>query len=70
MRIDKLRLHDRFSHIASERRYAVSSVSCIYGMGGPSSMQVFYHKEKGSMKLDRNEMLRRLVEMYYMCVMI
>lgn len=64
--IDKLRLR-AVSALLSGRKdvIVVSSVSCIYGMGGPTSMQENVITIKKGMKLDRNEMLRRLVNALY-----
>ncbi len=64
--IDKLRLR-AVSSLLSGRKdvVVVSSVSCIYGMGGPTSMQENVITIKKGMKLDRNEMLRRLVNALY-----
>jgi excinuclease ABC subunit B len=64
--IDKLRL-SAVSALLSGRKdvIVVSSVSCIYGMGGPSAMQDSVIVIKRGMKLDRNELLRRLVNALY-----
>ena len=43
----------------------VSSVSCIYGMGGPVAMQENIIKIKKGQTLDRNEFLRKLVDALY-----
>lgn len=64
--IDRLRL-SAVSSLLSGRRdvVVVSSVSCIYGMGGPSSMQgCIINIEKGE-KVDRNDFLRKLVDALY-----
>ena len=64
--IDKLRLRATASLLSGRRDVVVvSSVSCIYGMGNPSSFaeQVVY-LEKG-MKIPRDQMLRRLVDALY-----
>src|SRR5574344_2219304 len=64
--IDKLRL-SAVSALLSGRKdvIVVSSVSCIYGMGGPSAMQDSVIVIQRGMKLDRNELLRRLVNALY-----
>lgn len=64
--IDKLRLC-AVSALLSGRKdvIVVSSVSCIYGMGGPSAMQDSVITIKRGQKLDRNELLRRLVNALY-----
>ena len=65
--IDKLRLA-AVSDLLSGRKdvIVVSSVSCIYGMGAPVSMQENVIHIKVGQKLDRNEFLRRLVSALYL----
>ena len=65
--IDKLRLA-AVSDLLSGRKdvIVVSSVSCIYGMGAPVSMQENVIHIKVGQKLDRNEFLRRLVNALYL----
>ncbi len=64
--IDKLRL-GAVSALLSGRKdvVVVSSVSCIYGMGGPVALQENIIKLKRGQTLDRNEFLRRLVDALY-----
>lgn len=64
--IDKLRL-GAVSALLSGRQdvIVVSSVSCIYGMGGPTAMQGSVISIKRGGKLDRNEFLRKLVNALY-----
>ena len=64
--IDKLRL-GAVSALLSGRKdvIVVSSVSCIYGMGGPTAMQENIIKIKKGKQLDRNEFLRQLVDALY-----
>ncbi len=64
--IDRLRL-SAVSALLSGRRdvVVVSSVSCIYGMGGPTTMASSVIKIKKGEILDRNEFLRKLVEALY-----
>ncbi len=64
--IDKLRL-GAVSALLSGRRdvVVVSSVSCIYGMGGPVALQENIIKIRQGQTLDRNEFLRRLVDALY-----
>lgn len=64
--IDRLRL-SAVSALLSGRKdvIVVSSVSCIYGMGGPVAMEesvIKIHKEQ---TLSRNELLRKLVNALY-----
>lgn len=65
--IDRLRL-SAVSALLSGRQdvIVVSSVSCIYGMGGPSTMQgsiISIHKGQ---KIERNDLLRKLVDSLYL----
>lgn len=64
--IDKLRL-GAVSDLLSGRKdvIVVSSVSCIYGMGGPVAMQKSIISIKRGQRLDRNEFLRQLVGALY-----
>ena len=64
--IDKLRL-GAISALLSGRKdvIVVSSVSCIYGMGGPTAMNESIIKIGRGQKLDRNEFLRQLVASLY-----
>jgi excinuclease ABC subunit B len=63
--IDKLRHSATHSLLTRRDVLVVASVSCIYGLGAPEtygSMHVFV--ERGQ-RLDRDELLRRLVDMLY-----
>jgi excinuclease ABC subunit B len=64
--IDKLRL-SAVSALLSGRKdvVVVSSVSCIYGMGGPTTMSESIISIKVGQKLDREDFLRRLVAALY-----
>ena len=64
--IDKLRL-GAVSALLSGRKdvIVVSSVSCIYGMGGPVAMQESIIKIKRGQTIDRNVFLRKLVDALY-----
>ena len=64
--IDKLRL-GAVSALLSGRKdvIVVSSVSCIYGMGGPIALQENIIKVKQGQTIDRNEFLRKLVDSLY-----
>lgn len=64
--IDRLRL-SAVSALLSGRKdvVVVSSVSCIYGMGGPTSMSnSVIHLQRG-MNFSRQEFLRRLIDALY-----
>ena len=64
--IDRLRLR-AVSSLLSGRKdvIVVSSVSCIYGMGSPISLQENVIVVKRGQTLDRNMLLRRLVGALY-----
>lgn len=64
--IDKLRL-SAVSALLSGRKdvVVVSSVSCIYGMGGPTAMANSVISIKRGEERDRNAFLRQLVEALY-----
>ena len=64
--IDRLRL-STISSLLSGRRdvIVVSSVSCIYGMGGPTAMQGSIISIRKGERIVRNEFLRRLVDALY-----
>ena len=65
--IDKLRL-SAVSALLSGRKdvIVVSSVSCIYGMGGPTAMANSIINVKRDQTLDRNDFLRKLVDALYL----
>ena len=65
--IDKLRL-SAVTALLSGRKdvIVVSSVSCIYGMGGPTALANSIISIKRGQTLDRNEFLRRLVDALYL----
>lgn len=65
--IDKLRL-SAVSALLSGRKdvVVVSSVSCIYGMGGPTAMANSIIKVKKGQIIDRNVFLRKLVDALYL----
>ena len=64
--IDKLRL-GAVSALLSGRKdvIVVSSVSCIYGMGGPVALQENIIKVRKGQIIDRNDFLRKLVDSLY-----
>ena len=64
--IDRLRL-SAVSALLSGRKdvVIVSSVSCIYGMGGPSAMANSVITIRRGQKYERNDFLRRLVDSLY-----
>ncbi|MBQ2168057.1 MAG: DEAD/DEAH box helicase family protein, partial [Prevotella sp.] len=64
--IDRLRL-SAVSSLLSGRQdvVVVSSVSCIYGMGGPTAMENSVISIKKGQRLDRNLFLRKLIDALY-----
>lgn len=65
--IDKLRL-SAVSALLSGRKdvVVVSSVSCIYGMGGPTAMSNSIISIRRGQTIDRNKFLRKLVDASYL----
>lgn len=65
--IDKLRL-SAVSALLSGRKdvIVVSSVSCIYGMGGPTAMSNSIISIRRGQTIERNEFLRKLVDALYL----
>jgi len=64
--IDKLRLRATASLLSGRKDViVVSSVSCLYGMAGPTAFaEKVVHLEKG-MRIDRDKLLRRFVDALY-----
>ena len=63
--IDKLRLSATTSLMSRRDVIIVASVSCIYGLGSPEDYaELLVFLEKGD-KVDRNEVMRKLVNIYY-----
>ena len=64
--IDKLRLAATSALLSGRRDViVVSSVSCIYGMGNPAAFYENVINLKAGMPIDRNQLLRRLLEGLY-----
>ena len=64
--IDKMRLAATSALLSGRRDViVVSSVSCIYGMGNPSTFFEFLVELHVGQEIDRNELLRRLNELLY-----
>ncbi|MCF0199471.1 MAG: excinuclease ABC subunit UvrB [Bacteroidaceae bacterium] len=64
--IDKLRLAATSALLSGRKDViVVSSVSCIYGMGNPSAFYESVINLKVGMRLNRNELLRRLLDSLY-----
>ena len=63
--IDRLR-HSATAALAERRDViVVASVSCIYSMGDPSEYEGMMVSLRPGMRMDRDELLRRLVEIQY-----
>lgn len=64
--IDKLRLAATSALLSGRKDVIViSSVSCIYGMGNPSAFYDNVIELKVGQKIDRNDLLRRLMDSLY-----
>jgi excinuclease ABC subunit B len=63
--IDKLRHSTTHSLLTRRDVLVVASVSAIYGLGAPASYGSMHAFVEPGMKLDRDELLRRLVDMLY-----
>lgn len=64
--IDKLRLRTTASLLSGRRDIVVvSSVSCLYGMADPTAFGSNVINLKKGMKINRNQLLRRLVDALY-----
>ncbi|PLY01460.1 MAG: excinuclease ABC subunit B [Desulfuromonas sp.] len=63
--IDKLRHSATRSLLSRRDVLIVASVSCIYGLGSPEAYYGMLVRLEEGMELDRNELLKRLVENQY-----
>jgi len=63
--IDKLRHSATRSLLSRRDVLIVASVSCIYGLGSPEAYYGMLVSLEAGMELDRNDLLRRLVEIQY-----
>lgn len=64
-RIEKMRLSTTRSLVEREDVIVVSSVSCIYGLGAPEHYRKMNQELKKGMRIDRDWLLLRLVDMSY-----
>ncbi|MBN1282764.1 MAG: excinuclease ABC subunit UvrB [Proteobacteria bacterium] len=64
-RIDKLRHSATHSLLTRRDVIIVASVSCIYGLGSPEAYQSMMVKTARGETIDRNRLLRRLVDIQY-----
>ncbi len=63
--IDRLRLKATSALLQRKDVIVVASVSCIYGLGSPSEFQGLYLPLQVGQQVDRDEILSRLVDIYY-----
>jgi len=63
--IDRLRLRATSSLLERNDVIIVSSVSCIYGLGTPREYEERSVRLKTGLMIDRDELLRKLVSIYY-----
>ncbi len=63
--IDRLRLRATSSILDREDVVVVSSVSCIYGLGTPAEFERLQIRIKKGELVDRDDLLRELVSIYY-----
>ncbi len=63
--IDKLRHSATASILEREDVIVVSSVSCIYGIGDPDDYKKLMLSLRPGMEMDRDELIKRLVEIQY-----
>jgi excinuclease ABC subunit B len=64
--IDKLRLSATAALTERKDVIIISSVSCIYGLGSPVDYQNMMISLRPGMEKDRDEVIRRLIDMQYM----
>ena len=62
--IDKLR-HSATSALFEREDVIIASVSCIYGLGSPEEYRELVLSLRVGMEIDRNELLRKLVDIQY-----
>lgn len=63
--IEKLRLHATMSLMERRDVVIVASVSCIYGLGIPEEYREAHLRIKTGEQLERNELLKKLVDIHY-----
>ncbi len=64
-KIEKMRLAATANLVSGEPSITVATVSCIYGIGSPQEWQKASAVLNTGMKLDKYELLRRLLDMQY-----
>jgi excinuclease ABC subunit B len=63
--IDKLRLAATTNLLTRKDNIVIASVSCIYNIGSPKEYGNFIFNLKRDMKLNRKEVIKRLIELQY-----
>ncbi|MCL2330890.1 MAG: excinuclease ABC subunit UvrB, partial [Phycisphaerae bacterium] len=63
--LDRLRLSATSSLVSRRDSLIVASVSCIFGLGSPEDFKQSVITVRAGMTLDRDELLRRLVDLQY-----
>ncbi|MDD3498679.1 MAG: excinuclease ABC subunit UvrB [Candidatus Moranbacteria bacterium] len=63
--IDKLRHSATASLLSRKDVIIVASVSCIYGLGSPDRYEEISFRIKKGQKISREEIIEKLIEMYY-----
>ncbi len=63
--IDRLRHASTQALLTRRDVIIVASVSCIYGLGSPEEYEKVHFLIKRGMKIDRGEMVRRLIHLYF-----
>jgi len=63
--LDRLRLKASSSILERRDVIVVSSVSCIYGLGRPEDFEKSHIVLKSGMEIERDDLLRKLVAVYY-----
>ncbi len=63
--IDRLRLAATSALVSRRDVIIVASVSCIYGLGSPDDYRAMVVGLKKGQQIDRDEMLRKLVDIHY-----
>jgi excinuclease ABC subunit B len=65
-RIDRLRLRATSALVSGRKDViVVASVSCIYGLGSPEEYKAQIVQVRPGLVIERNELLRKLVKIYY-----
>lgn len=63
--IDKLRLSATANLLTRKDTIIIASVSCIYNIGSPIEYGKFVFEMKDAMKIERNQIIERLIDLQY-----